>query len=347
VTDPIVSVVMSVYNGAKDLPNAVRCVLDQTFTDFEFIAIDDASPDDNSADLLEELAQHYGDARFHVVRLPSNRGLAGALNHGLELARGRYIARQDQDDVSDPTRLAKQVAFMEANPKCGLLGTRAQIWVGDTPTQRTHDHPIDNATLQLDLMFNNPFVHSSVMMRRSALNVVGGYTTDRSRQPPEDYELWSRISRRYLVANLPERLLIYRETPNSMSRVGPNPFLDKLVLITSENIAYHAGLDGPDQRCRDAGALAHAAYHKVSPEADIEGVCGIVSTAVDRLVAQTGEKHLLQRAEAAVTTLRYQFSRISRPPASPAALTSPLWQLAALSLTARLRKWINKTPPGD
>ena len=188
----------------------------------------------------------------------------GRLNHGLELARGRYIARQDQDDVSDPTRLAKQVAFMEANPECGLLGTRAQIWVGDTPTQRAHDHPIDNATLQLDLMFNNPFVHSSVMMRRSALNAVGGYTTDPSRQPPEDYELWSRISRRYLIANLPERLLIYRETPNSMSRVGPNPFLDKLVLITSENIAYHAGLDSPDQRCRDAGALVHAAYHKVS-----------------------------------------------------------------------------------
>ena len=339
-SSPTVSVVMSVYNGAKDVPAAARSILEQTFTDFEFIAIDDASPGDNSAEVLEQLASQYSDSRLQIVRLPVNHGLAGALNHGIALARGRYIARQDQDDISNRTRLAKQVAFMETCPECALLGTRAEIWVGNTPTNRAHDHPTDNATLQFDLLFDNPFVHSSVLIRRSALDVVGDYTTDRGRQPPEDYELWSRIARRFTVANLPERLHVYRETPNSMSRVGPNPFLDKIVLISSENIAFHAGLDSPDQRCRDAAALVHAANHKISPETDIDGACCVVRSATERLVSLTGARHLDRRADHVIATLRHQFSNV-RSASSQKKQRSALWRLgSAVPLPPRLKSWI-------
>ena len=122
-------------------------------------------------------------------------------------------------------------------PGMRLVGTRAEVWIGDNPSGRFHDHPTEDAKLRFALLFNNYFVHSSVMMRKAALDEVGSYTTDRSRQPPEDYELWSRIARRFSVANLPERLTIYREVPASMSRDGIDPFKEKLVLISAENLS--------------------------------------------------------------------------------------------------------------
>src|ERR1700722_19986529 len=232
---PTVSVVLSVRNGGSDLPEALGTILNQSFADFELITINNGSTD-GTGDYLDSI----GDPRVRVFH-QADAGLAAALNRGISLARGRYIARQDHDDLADFSRLAKQVAFLDARPEHGMVGTRAEIWVGDTPTGRFHDHPTENEILQFDLLFNNPFVHSSVMMRKSALDQVGGYTTDPARQPPEDYELWSRIARHYRVANLAERLTIYREIPSSMSRVSAQPFLEKLVTISSENLAYASG----------------------------------------------------------------------------------------------------------
>ena len=238
-TCPRVSVVLSVRNGAVDLPKAIDTILTQTFTDFELIAINNGSSDGTAA-VLDRLR----DPRLRVFH-QDDMGLAAALNRGIGLARGQYIARQDHDDWAKPTRLEKQVAFLEANPDCALVGTRAEIWVGDRKTGRAHDHPTDNAALQFELLFDNPFVHSSILLRKSALDVVGCYSTDPARQPPEDYELWSRIARRYRVANLPERLTIYREVVNSMSRKPSASFVDKIVAISAENLAAAAGATPP------------------------------------------------------------------------------------------------------
>ena len=146
-------------------------------------------------------------------------------------------------------------------------------------TERTHDHPADNAALQFELLFDNPFVHSSMMLRKSALDIVGGYTKDPVRQPPEDYELWSRIARLYKVANLTERLTIYREVPRSMSRASLNPFAEKVLLISAENLAHAAGDMRPVQAHRDIAALTHRAFHAVSENPDIEQLCDIVAKA--------------------------------------------------------------------
>ncbi|MGO4735539.1 glycosyltransferase family 2 protein [Bosea sp. 2KB_26] len=336
-SNPWVSVVMSVYNGAADAPKAIRSILDQTFGDFELIAIDNGSFKDDTRAVLESIAQKEQDARLRIVTLDQNIGLAGALNHGIALARGRYIARQDHDDLSLPDRLARQVAYMDSHPGCGLLGTRAEIWIGDQPTGRAHDHPLDNATLQLALLFNNPFVHSSVMIRRSALDLVGDYTTDLARQPPEDYELWSRIARRFEVANLPERLLVYREMPNSMSRNGPNPFLDRLLLLASENIAFWNGLAVPDTACHDAAALSVTAYDRLSPGADIQTICARVEQAIDAIDASALPPTAVADRAQALANLRHHYGLARKLP----NWSRPFIKLGRkIPLSTSLRKYV-------
>jgi hypothetical protein len=271
---PTVSVVLSVRNGGEDLPTALDTILTQSFTDLELIVINNGSTD-GTGEFLDQIT----DPRVRVCH-QEDKGLAAALNRGISLARGRYVARQDHDDWALPTRIAQQVAFLDAKPDHALVGTRAEIWVGDQPTGRFHDHPTEDADLRFALLFNNYFVHSSVMMRKAALDEVGSYTTDRSRQPPEDYELWSRIARRFRVANLPERLIIYREVPTSMSREGSNPFQEKLILISAENIAA-ATIQVPEPRPihRDVASLIHGAPEKMSRGAGIEEMCAVLAEA--------------------------------------------------------------------
>lgn len=323
-TPPLISVVMPVYNGATTLREATRSIFAQTLGDFELIAVDDGSRDDSRA-VLRELAQE--DARMRVVELDRNGGLAAALNHGIALARGRYVARQDQDDVSRPERFARQVAWMEAHPDCGLLGTRAEIWIGDAPTGRAHDHPLDDGELKFDLLINNPFVHASMMMRRSTLDRIGPYTTDPARQPPEDYEMWSRFARVARVANLPERLVVYRESPGSMSRVGPNPFLERLLLLSAENIAFWSGLDAPDTDCRDIAALNHAAYERLSPQADPAALAARLGAAADGVARACPQSDLTQRRAQALAVLAHHFRLAKGGAPGAAAQRRPSAQL--------------------
>jgi hypothetical protein len=274
---PDVSVVLSVRNGGADLPKAIDSILTQTFANFELIAINNGSTDGTYSYL-----DGISDPRVRVFH-QADAGLAAALNRGIALARGRYIARQDHDDLADPRRIAKQVAFLDTHPDHALVGTRAEIWIGDKPSGRFHDHPTEDQTLRFNLLFNNPFVHSSVMIRKSALDRVGGYTTDPARQPPEDYELWSRIARHYRVANLAERLTVYREVPSSMSRAGAQPFLQKLVTISSENLAHATGAAVPQQIHIDIAALVHGAEMSVSRRLDVKRMCAVIADAGNRI----------------------------------------------------------------
>jgi glycosyl transferase family 2 len=324
---PTVSVVLSVRNGGQDLPQALETILSQSFADFELIVINNGSVD-RTGEYLDSLS----DPRVRVFH-QKDTGLAAALNRGISLARGRYIARQDHDDLADPSRIAKQVAFLDAHPDHALVGTCAEIWVGDTPSGRSHDHPTEDDILRFDLLLNNPFVHSSVMMRKSALDHVGGYATDPARQPPEDYELWSRIARHYRVANLGERLTVYREVPSSMSRAGAQPFLERLVTISSENLAHASGATAPQQVHVDIAALVHGANLRVSRKPDADAMYAVIAEAGRKISGGRSTPELAQRVLNAQVRVRHQL--ILRRPALGVALR------AVLAVRGRLRRLVS------
>jgi len=298
--EPAISTVLPVYNCPQYVGEAIESILAQTFADFELIIIDDGSTDETP-----QILRRFSDPRIRLVS-QENQGLAATLNRGIALARGRYVARQDQDDVSLHARFERQVEYLDANPTCALVGTWAQIWREGKPTQRVHSHPHGNARLKFELLLNNPFVHSSVMIRKAALDHVGGYSTDRNRQPPEDYELWSRIARAFDVANIPEILHVYREVDTSMSRDGPSPFLDHLVTICAENIAVAAKVRPDDPPVVNIAALAHGAAHRLRGEPDWGEMGRLFLAAARNVTSEEGGDEFESEAADRIEALRYR-----------------------------------------
>jgi glycosyltransferase involved in cell wall biosynthesis len=201
--DPRVTVLMSVYNGEQYLAEAVNSLLDQTFTDFEFVVIDDGSTD-GTRDML----RCYTDPRIRVFE-QSNIGLTRSLNRGISLARGQYIARMDHDDLSMPDRLARQVSFLDAYPEVGIVGTACRI--RDEIKGLEWEPPVHTSDEELrrNLVRGNPFIHTSVMMRKALLDMAGGY--DESYSFAQDYALWIQLAPHTKMANLPEVLVVHRE----------------------------------------------------------------------------------------------------------------------------------------
>jgi glycosyltransferase involved in cell wall biosynthesis len=211
VTRPLVSVLMSVHNGVPWVRDAATSALTQTLADLELIVIDDGSTD-ATADVLASLR----DPRLRVERR-ERQGLTLALNRALELARAPLIARLDADDVALPDRLACQRQYLDAHREVGLLGTGARM-VDETGREvGVVRPPTDDAAIRRALIRANPFVHSSVIVRRSALDRVGGY--DPSFPVAQDYDLWMRLSRVTRLANLAEPLVIRRLAPGRVTAV--------------------------------------------------------------------------------------------------------------------------------
>jgi glycosyltransferase involved in cell wall biosynthesis len=301
---PVVSVVLPVYNCPDLVGEAVDSIVQQTWRDFELIVIDDGSTDQTPS-----ILRRFGDPRIRLFT-QANRGLAATLNRGISLAQGRYVARQDQDDIACPERLAKQVAHLEANPRCALLGTWAEIWHQNERTGKHHRHATSNARLKFELLLNNPFVHSSVMIRKCALETVGGYSEDPRRQPPEDYELWSRLARIYEVGNLPEVLQIYREVPGSMSRDGVAPFIERLVTISAENIACAAKVENINPQVVNIASLVHGARHRVQGKPDLNAMVSVFREATRAVVPPEQLSNFDREAERTIRGLRYTYPDI-------------------------------------
>ena len=325
---PLLSVILPVYNGGKYLHEAISSILMQTYSNFEVIVINDGSLDDSGATV-----HSFNDSRIRYIE-QTNQGLAATLNRGIDLAHGVYVARQDQDDISLPDRLAKQVAYMQAHPECGLLGTWAQIMEIEKLSDRFHRHPTDPGELRYHLLFNNPFVHSSVMLRKSVLDQIGGYSTDPERQPPEDYELWSRISRVAEVSNIPESLLIYREIASSMSRTGVSPFQRRLVRLSAENIALAAETQDHDPAVLAIAALTHGSAELLHATPDFRRMRQILEKAIERYTSAEMQTLLKREADARVVNLRASWIAYSSPLAAALQRPGPLRSIAKRSLSA-------------
>jgi len=208
-----VSVIMSVYNGDRYLKESIESILNQTFTDFEFIIIDDGSSD-SSWDILTEYASK--DRRVRLFKNEENIGLTQSLNKGLRLAKGEYIARQDADDISLPARFEKQVSYMELHRSVALVSTGVQYIDDKNNKLATHTPPTDLVMLQWELLFRNPIRHSTVLWRRELVNSkVGDYNPNFAYS--QDYDLWVRISEQLIIDTLPLVLVVMRQHSKSIT----------------------------------------------------------------------------------------------------------------------------------
>lgn len=312
---PLVSVILPCYNAVRAgfLEEAIESVLTQSLRDLELIVIDDGSFDETW-----QVISRVSDSRVRAFR-QANAGLAATLNKAVAFARAPYIARQDQDDVMLPDRLAKQVSFMDSHPEVGGVGTWAEIWVSGEASKRQHTFPVSHEALSLWLLFDNPFVHSSMLLRRDALLSVGGYCEDRDRQPPEDYELWSRLARAYRMGNLGQILTAYREVPGSMSRAGENPFVRNLVRISAENLHHRVSGRFSLNECFDLACLYHGARNNSTESLGLARCWSIVREAM-RVQTVPGEEWREAECREArrelVRRLAYRFLLGKLPPAT-------------------------------
>ncbi len=222
-TTPIVSVLLPVYNGQPYLEKAVQSILGQTFEDFEFIIINDGSADGSKA-VLERFADR--DDRIRLVH-QENQGLVPSLNRGLSMAKGRYIARMDADDISLPERLEHQVQFLDSNPEVGVVGTQ-HVWIGaDGEVTHRPSLPTDPSFIAWRLLFVTCIVHPSVLARRSLLRRLEGYAE--WAEYGEDYELWTRAVLESKFANLPQILLKYRRWDGEQATKSKREVIDQTV----------------------------------------------------------------------------------------------------------------------
>ena len=232
-TAPRVSVLMPVHNGARYLRDAVDSLLAQTFTDFELLVVDDASSDEAPAILAS-----YSDPRLCVLTNDLNLGLTKSLNIALRESRGELIARQDADDRSHPQRLQKQVEFLDAHPELVLVGTGARLIDASGAVLRARKLHRAQTPLgvQWQLLFGNPFTHSSVMFRRAIiLGRLGGY--DEAYYYNQDFELWSRVAADYGSCNLAEELVDYRVHSESIAGRRDAEVLESRLENVKKNIA--------------------------------------------------------------------------------------------------------------
>jgi len=205
---PLVSIVMSAYNEAAHIREAIDSVLAQTYADFEFIIINDGS-----GDQTEAIIRSYTDPRIRYVANAHNLGLIDSLNKGLALANGTYIARMDADDICLPHRLERQVAFMEAHPAIGLSGAQLRIF-GNAGGRMSY--PLTHEEIALHLLITSPFGNNVVIFRKALLHqhqlfFPKGYVH------AEDYKCWTSWVAHTRTANLDEELVRYRAHAGSVS----------------------------------------------------------------------------------------------------------------------------------
>jgi glycosyltransferase involved in cell wall biosynthesis len=326
-TAPLVSVLMPVYNAGLHVEEAIRSILSQTFTNFELLVFNDGSIDNSSA-----IIKAIQDERIIFFDHAKNAGYVAHLNEGLRIARGKYIARMDADDIALPQRFAQQVALLEQRPEVGICGTEydtfdAQSYVASVP--------ISDAEIREYMLAYNPMGHPTVMFRK-ALVEQHGLCYEHSYMPAEDYKLWYEFSKIAKIENLPEILLHYRVHPHQISSyMNETQQLNanKIRTLQLTEKGFHLTSVEQQQYCQIFNPRAHP-----QTAADFEAMRRMMWKILDeneRLQAYdaTWFERLFKRAwhEAISNTEKYTFEHL-RP-----MLLSPMPVHDTLSLSAKGR----------
>lgn len=206
---PEVTVLMPVFNGAQYVRQAIDSILNQTYSSFEFLILDDGSTDGT-----HEIISRYSDERIRLLVNPQRLRLSGALNRGMVEAKGDLIARMDADDISRPDRIERQVDYLHKNPGVAVCGA----WVRrfGKGRKRVDRNPVGHESIKAYSLFECPFSHPTVVFDRAKL-ASAGLCYNGEFYPTEDYELWSRVVHHYPCANIPQVLLDYRVNPAGMT----------------------------------------------------------------------------------------------------------------------------------
>lgn len=204
--NPLVSILLPAYNCEKYIRKTIDSLLNQTYTNFELLIINDGSTDSTST-----IIDSYSDSRIQHIHNNGNKGLIYTLNYGIKLAKGKYIARMDADDICLPTRLEKQVDWLEKNTATVILATQI-IFINE------HDEPTGNWPLDMQcvtakqikkaMLWQSCIAHPSVMMRTE---IIQQYNYSAQQKHSEDYDLWLQVlSDGHIIEKIPEQLLQYR-----------------------------------------------------------------------------------------------------------------------------------------
>ena len=210
---PKISVILPVYNCQPFLEEAVLSILNQDFTDFELIIIDDGS-NDKSREIIRNFAKK--DNRIIMKHHKKNKGLIATLNEGLQLAKSKIIARMDGDDVAYMDRFSKQYQFLKSNPEIVVVGSWVEVINDQNKISNLWRLPVSVQLLKWRNLLKCPLLHPTVMFRKKEILALGGY--DNSAIYFEDHHLWSRVMQKHAIANIPEYLLQYRIHNNSISK---------------------------------------------------------------------------------------------------------------------------------
>ena len=223
---PKVSVLMPVYNTREDhLRETMESILNQTFSDFEFLILNDASTDEN----VEKVVKSYHDSRIRYAVNERNMGISRTRNRLLEMARGEYLAIVDHDDVSMPDRLAEEVAWLDMHPETGIVGAIIES-VYDNGEKRIIEVPEKNEDIEKKMLWKNCVMHPVCMMRKSVL-VEHGVRYEALFSPAEDYALFCRLIGKTEFHNIQKLLLRYRNHSNNTSHLQSQEMSDSTDII--------------------------------------------------------------------------------------------------------------------
>lgn len=208
---PLVSIIMGAYNEEKTIGACIDSIIAQSYYNWEFIICNDCSTD-RTLDVIK----NYQDPRIVVINNTHNLRLAASLNKCIKIAKGKYIARMDADDICKKDRIAKEVAFLENNLDYDVVGSWAEVTNGEQITEIRKGMEVPDINL---LLHNTPFIHPTIMMRSEVYHELNGYTVSERTKRGQDWDLWFRFyAKGHKGYNLQEPLLVYLEDNNSYKK---------------------------------------------------------------------------------------------------------------------------------